>query len=241
MGWVVNGFALILIVLMAATPRMIVPSTFNFLAIPAVVHPGAMWIYEGRYGAGVAPFISGTDERVDVLPPNLTVNEDPIAIALFRGPFDFRGYPMRISLVDKLFTATQKVQRAVMYTPEGVRAYENGKPAFAETELHGPGVGAFTASGPFPADGAIIEQYRASFEYAVQAMRRVSGLTAEQMDLARYAVLFIDTPSATWMEFGPAFGPNETPHLGCQTQLGRDMVFEYPKTPAGAAAVLPCF
>jgi hypothetical protein len=219
------------------------PSSFNFLAVPPVAQPGAAWIYEGRYGAGIAPFIAGSNERVNVLPSNLSAYEDPIAIALFRGPFDFRSYPLRISLVDKLFTATQKLPRAIMYTAQDVRQYEPSKPAYDEMELRGPGAGAFTASGPFPANGPIIEQYQPAFRYAVDAMH-YAALSSDQTDLSHYVVLFVDTPSVTWIEFGPAFAVNETPHFGCQTELGRDMVFAYRKAFANEPStgpLLPCF
>jgi hypothetical protein len=50
-----------------------------------------------------------------------------------------------------------------------------------------------------------------------------------QKNLGNYGVLFVDDGNTIWVEFGPRFAVNERPHLGCQTQLGRDMVFGFNK------------
>ena len=70
-------------------------------------------------------------------------------------------------------------------------------------------------------------------------------MPAAQKDLANYGVLFVDDGNTVWVEFGPRFAPDEAPHLGCQTQLGRDMVFGYYKkqtdTQGKSGKFLQCF
>lgn len=202
-----------------------------------------MWIYQGTRGMGYAPLISGTAERIDVLPPNTTATQEIEGIELFRHPMDFLGYPMRISLVDKLFAFNEKLQYVIAPTQEGTREFDTLHPLYAETVLHGPGAGAFTASGPFPANGAIVDEYKPAFAYATGVLNALD-LPSDEKDLSHYAVMFIDTPSITWIEFGPAFAPDEAPHLGCQTKLGRDIVVGYKKNVDGAAQgglFIPCF
>jgi hypothetical protein len=60
------------------------------------------------------------------------------------------------------------------------------------------------------------------------------NLPAAQKDITHYAVMFVETDDITWAEFAPVWGPSETPHLGCQTTMGRDMVFGYLKHPPEA-------
>jgi len=219
------------------------PSSVNLAVKDPPSIDGAAWVYEGNYGTGFAPIIQGSAERIDVLPPNVTNTENVLGIELFRRPFDYQGYPMRVSLVDKLFAMTQKLEYVVASTVDGAREYDTRRPAYEETVLHGPGAGDFRASGPVPANGPIIEQYQAAFSYAVRTLDRLD-VPSEQKDLSHYVVMFVDTPNTTWMEFGPAFAPGETPHLGCQTQLGRDMVFGYEKggaTEPQSAPLIPCF
>jgi hypothetical protein len=58
-------------------------------------------------------------------------------------------------------------------------------------------------------------------------MASIENLPQAERDLNHYAVLFVTVNDTVWVEFGPLFGEREVPHLGCQTQLGRDMVFAY--------------
>jgi hypothetical protein len=233
--------ALALAALVAATPAY--PQSFSLYIKNPPPIDAAAWIYQGNYGLGLADVIQGTRERIDVLPPNIATTQSAVGIELFRRSLDTAGYPMRISLVEKLFAATQKLEYVVLSTSEGGREYDTRQPAYGETVLHGPAAGAFRASGPAPANGPIIAEYQPAFAYATRELAQLS-LPADQKDLAHYVVMFIDTPGTTWVEFGPAFAPGETPHLGCQTQLGRDMVFGYVKDPAGAGVGGPfiaCF
>jgi hypothetical protein len=211
-------------------PVQMVPAV-NLIDNHPIYTDSAVWIYQGNRGYGYSAPINGTAERIDVLPPNVTAAQIVEALELFRHPMDFQGYPMRISLVDKLFAIDEKINYIIAPTAEGTRQYYTQKPAYDEQVLHGPGPGAFTASGPFPANGVIADEYKPAFAYATKLLS-LANLPAGQKDLSHYGVMFIDTPTVTWIEFGPVFAPGETPHLGCQTQLGRDMVFAYEKNPA---------
>ncbi len=232
---------LTLAALVAATPAY--PQSFSLVIKDPPPIDAAAWIYQGNYGLGFANVIQGTRERIDVLPPNIAATQSAVGIELFRRSLDAAGYPMRISLVEKLFAATQKLEYVVLSTSEGAREYDTRQPAYSETVLHGPAAGAFRASGPVPANGPVIAEYQPALSYATRSLAQLN-LPADEKDLSHYVVMFIDTPSTTWIEFGPAFAPGETPHLGCQTQLGRDMVFGYAKDPAagaGSGPFIACF
>ncbi len=223
---------LFLVAVVTMTPTPMPVGAFNLINNHPIYSDSAMWIYQGTRGMGYAPLITGTAERIDVLPANVTAEQDVEGIEIFRHPMNFQAYPMRISLIDKLFASDEKLNYIIAPTAEGTRQFDPRRPAYNEDVLHGPGPGAFSASGPFPANGAILDQYKPAFDYATHLLGMLD-LPSDQKDLSHYAVMFIDTPTVTWIELGPAFAQGETPHLGCQTKLGRDMVFAYQKNPEG--------
>jgi hypothetical protein len=64
--------------------------------------------------------------------------------------------------------------------------------------------------------------------------------------MSHYVVMFIETSDKVWLEFAPLLAPNEVPHLGCQAQQGRDMVFgiskkSQPTSAQTAANFIQCF
>jgi hypothetical protein len=85
-----------------------------------------------------------------------------------------------------------------------------------------------------------------AFAFAKSALTSIVNLPDAQKDLSHYVVMFVSAQNTVWVEFRPLFGTAEVPHLGCQTELGRDMVFGYMKNrpePNGAqpGIFLQCF
>lgn len=221
----VTVFALLSALALVAPVRAGVPA----INAEGTFSDGAAWIYQAQQGFGFGPLIKGTNENLNVLPPNIPAGATPTAVELLRHTMDFHGYPLRISLIDKLFAIKEKVE--VMSSMDGERReYDPGTPASQEKVLDGDGTGEYSVTGPIPAAGAIPAQYAKAFAYAAGALKQLN-LPDEQKALDRYAVMFVDTRDVTWMEFAPTWGAGETPHLGCQTELGRDMVFGYEKRP----------
>jgi hypothetical protein len=117
------------------------------------------------------------------------------------------------------------------------------RPSPIQAELH------LRLGGPFHADAVPLAQapepeIQAAFDFAKGALNSIGNLPESQKNLANYGVLFVDEGSTVWVEFGPRFAPDESPHLGCQTQLGREMVFGLNKKQSGqgqSGKFLQCF
>ena len=185
----------------------------------------------------------GTNENVAMPLPALQPGEALSASMRIRHGLQTYGYPMQLSMMEKLFATTNHVT-AMDSIGENMRKYEPGTPFPQEVVVSGASPGRFTADGPMPANGPIPAADKDAFTYATGALSSIENLPADQKDLAHYAVMFIDDGTNIWVEFGPSFGPTEAPHLGCQTVEGRDMVFAYGKqmTPQGrGGAFLQCF
>lgn len=145
--------------------------------------------------------------------------------------------------MDKLFATLAHVE-AIVSDQGNLWKHELGTPYPQEVPPKGVAPASATAVGPMPASGTIPPQYQTAFDFASNAMKSIANLPDAQKDLKNYAVLFVDSGDTIWMEFAPVFGPDETPHLGCQTQMGRDMVFGYLKKQAAtgqAGKFLQCF
>jgi len=189
------------------------------------------------------PGTIGTNEAVAMPAPALAPGETLSASMRIRHGMRLYGYPMQLSMLEKLFATTNHVT-AMDSIGDDMRKYEPGTPFPQEIVVNGPSPGRFTADGPMPANGPIPAADKDAFAYATGALASIENLPADQKDLAHYAVMFIDDGTSIWVEFGPSFGPTEAPHLGCQTLEGRDMVFAYGKqmTPQGrGGAFLQCF
>lgn len=166
----------------------------------------------------------------------------PVGVELMRHDMDFHGYPLRISLVDKLFSAKEKVTVYAAMNGDR-RKYEPGSFAGKEDVLAGNAPADYSVAGPLPASGSIPTAFQDAFDYAKGVLSQLNVPTA-QKSLNNYVVMFVETSSTTWIEFGPMWGTAEAPHLGCQTSLGRDMVFGYEKRPSGdkhGGPFLQCF
>lgn len=209
----------------------------------------ATWLYRtasGRYGFG--PAVMGTNETLVMPSPSPEPGGAVIGVEILRHHFDTLGYPMRIALVEKLFAASYQI--AVNAGNNGdLWKYAYGDPIVNETPIVGKARAAFKAWGPFHADAVPLTQapepeIQAAFNFAQGALNSISNLPASQKSLANYGALFIDDGRTIWVELGPRFAPDEAPHLGCQTQLGRDMVFGYDKKQSGpdtSGKFLQCF
>lgn len=208
-----------------------------------------VWIYRtagGRYSLG--PAVSGTNETLVMPSPSPEAGGALAGVVIIRHPFDTLGYPMRIALVEKLFAASDQIMISASNRGE-VWKYNYGDPIVNETPISGKSRGALHAWGPFHADAVPLAQapepeVSAAFDYAKSALNSITNLPDSQKSLSNYGVLFVDDGNTVWVEFGPRFAADEAPHLGCQTQLGRDMVFGYSKKQSGdisSGKFLQCF
>lgn len=210
----------------------------------------AVWLY--RTAKGLYDFGSGIDGTNELLVMPSPAPEPGGAVAgveIIRHPFDTLGYPLHIALVEKLFAASY--QTAIDASDLGhIWQYEYGDPIYAEKPITGETTSAFRSWGPFHADTLPLSQapepeIRAAFAFAKNALNSIGNLPAAQKELGNYGVLFIDDGSTVWVEFGPRFAPDEPPHLGCQTKLGRDMVFGFnkkqPDSSGTSGKFLQCF
>jgi hypothetical protein len=196
-------------------------------------HDRATWQYrtaDGKYTDG--PKIEGTNEMLVMPSPSPPAGGALNAVVMARHRFDTLGYPIHIALVEKLFAASYQTR---IYVFDGqLWSHDYGEPVTNETPVtHGSGP-AFKAWGPFHADAVPLAQapepeIQPAFDFAKDALNSIGNLPDPQKSLGNYGVLFVDDGSTVWVEFGPRFGENEAPHLGCQTQIGRDMVFGYNK------------
>ncbi|MBV9720193.1 MAG: hypothetical protein JOZ77_12810 [Candidatus Eremiobacteraeota bacterium] len=210
---------------------------------------GGVWIYRtaaGLYSLG--PAVTGTNETLVMPSPSPEAGGALVGVEIIRHPFDTLGYPMRIALVEKLFAASYQI--AINASSNGdIWKYEYGDPVVNESPINGKSGAAFKTWGPFHADAVPIAQapepeIQAAFDFAKGVLNSIGNLPSVQKNLGNYGVLFVDDGSIVWVEFGPRFGAGEAPHLGCQTQLGRDMVFGYDKKQSGAGTsgkFLQCF
>lgn len=230
------------------------PNVFgvNTLRINAtgVYRDRATWLYrtaQGTFSFGAT--IDGTNETLVMPAPSPQPGGTVVGVELLRHGFDTLGYPMHISLAEKLFAASYQVGIDAG-RPGDLWAYAYGDAVTSERPIADVrSRAAFKAWGPFHADAVPLAQspepeITAAFDVAKDALNAIVNLPDAQKDMANYGVLFIDDGTTVWVEFGPRFGPQEAPHLGCQTQLGRDMVIGYLKkqTPGGQLGkFLQCF
>ena len=205
-----------------------------------------VWMYQRADGKNtLAPGVKGTNETIVMPSPAPPPGGKLVGITRVRHNFVTLGYPMQISLVDKLFAAAYQIP---IYTSldGALWEYPYGAGITDEKPLGGQDRPPFNFLGPFPADGPLPDTVHDAFAFAVKVMNSITNMPASQKDLKNYGVLFVDDGATIWVEFGPRFAPGEAPHLGCQTQLGRDMVVGYEKdrtsvAPGQVGRFLQCF
>lgn len=223
---------------------------------PLVVNPSGtfedkgLWQYRtsnGLYGFGTA--VLGTNETLAMPPPSPEPGGAVAGAEILRHPFDTLGYPLHIALVEKLFAASYQTSIIASDNTGVLWQHEYGSPVFDEKPLSATIQTTFKSWGPYHADAVPVSQapepdIQAAFSFAKGALNSISNLPDSQKNLANYGVLFVDDGTTVWVEFGPRFAPTEAPHLGCQTQLGRDMVFGFIKKQSGdgkSGQFLQCF
>ena len=236
------------ILLIGVTPAQPGASPFaGKLRINAQGTFGALgiWTYKypnGTYGHGAV--IVGTNETLPMPAPNPPSGSVLAGIFIKSHPFDTLGYPLHVSLVDKSFAQIKKLDVVVSENGE-TWTYSSGDPAVKETGESGAALSTFRSVGPIPADGPIPAELQTAFAFAQHAMSSIENLPDAQKSLKNYSALFVITDNTVWVELGPAFADGEAPHAGCQTQLGRDMVFGYDAKGSAAGDViskwLQCF
>jgi hypothetical protein len=205
-----------------------------------------VWIYRTAAGTyGFTDATVGTNEKLVLGPPKLPPGSGISAVWIKRHQFDTLGYPLHIALVEKLFAQSNKID-VMVDDVTGTWSHEPRTAASNESLLGKSGQPTIAASGPFPADGPIPVEMQPAFAFAKSALTSIVNLPDAQKDLSHYVVMFVSAQNTVWVEFGPLFGTAEVPHLGCQTELGRDMVFGYMKNrpePNGAqpGIFLQCF
>ncbi len=209
-----------------------------------------VWLYRtaaGKYSFG--PAVIGTNETLVMPSPSPEPGGAVAGVEIIRHSFDTLGYPMRIALVEKLFAGSYQITINASNNGD-LWKYEYGDPVVNEAPISGKTRAAFKAWGPYHADAVPLAQapepeIQAAFDFGKDALNSIGNLPSSQKTLSNYGVLFIDDGNTVWVEFGPRFAPDEAPHLGCQTQLGRDMVFGYNKkqtdNPGKSGKFLQCF
>lgn len=205
----------------------------------------AVWMYrlpDGRYVNG--PGIKGTNESIVLPSPAPGPGSALAGVTLVRHHFETLGYPMHIGLVEKLFAVASGVPIFVS-DAFGLWEYQNGTPASQERGVKTSVTSArVEVIGPLPASGPIPAEVTPAFEFAKHLVRSIPNLPANQKDMNAYVAFFVEGDDTIWVELGPRFGPGETPHLGCQTQLGRDMVIGFDRkqtSPISTGKFLQCF
>jgi hypothetical protein len=205
-----------------------------------------VWLYgsaSGTYGYG--PAVLGTNELLMMPAPSPPAGDSLGGVLLIRHQFDTIGYPLHIALVEKLFAASY--QTTIEASQGGdIWKHEFGDPVAIEKPTTGGTRLPFKFWGPFHADAIPFQnapepEIQPAFDFAKSALNAISNMPASQKNLANYGVLFVDDGDTVWVELGPRFGPDEAPHLGCQTQLGRDMVIGYIKKQATMKGTLGKF
>ncbi len=200
----------------------------------------------GTFGFG--PAVIGTNELLVMPSPSPPSGGTVAGVEIIRHPLNTVGYPLHIALVEKLFAASY--QTSIMAVDKGETwKYDYGEPVIDEKLAAGASPPTFKAWGPFPANAVPLAQapeqdMQAAFNFAKGALNAISNMPASQKDLANYGILFIDDGNTIWIELAPRFGPSETPHLGCQTQLGRDMILGFDKKQPDKQDLgkfIPCF
>ncbi|PZR57505.1 MAG: hypothetical protein DLM50_05905 [Candidatus Meridianibacter frigidus] len=141
---------------------------------------------------------------------------------------DTYGYPLRVSLLDKVFANNFKVDINVS-NGRDIYKYAPGDLFAKETRISGGGTAKYNAFGPVATDAIIPPQFKPAYDFVINALKAVGNMPEDQRNIARYHMLFIETDDVIWIELGPLWATDELPHLGCQTKLGRDMVFGYDK------------
>lgn len=213
----------------------------------------AVWMYRNADGTfSLGSNVTGTNETLAMPSPAPPPGGALDGVEIGRHPFNTLGYPMHIALVEKLFAASYQIiiYAANADNPKDLWSYDYGVPVANERPVLETSRPAFTSWGPFHADAVPLSQapepdIQAAFDFAKGSMNSITNLPATQKNLGNYGVLFVDDGNTVWVEFGPRFAPSEAPHLGCQTQLGRDMVFGLNKKQANsngqAGKFLQCF
>jgi hypothetical protein len=208
----------------------------------------AAWMYIDATGArSISAQYEGTNEFLQMPPASPPPGGAVTGVEILRHPSDHMGYPIHISLVEKTFAQLEHLQSVyVADSPSSLYRYDVASSIWNQHTVRGDddGKGIVNAVGPISATAPIPDAYRRAFNLAKNSLASVTNLPESQKELANYDVSFVETEDATWVEFGPHFGLGETAHLGCQTRLGRDMVFGFMKVLAGgesALKFLQCF
>lgn len=244
--------AFVLIAMLGAGITAVARAAGEALAINAsgTFQDKGVWLYRyagGGYGYG--PAFNGTNETLVMPSPSPPPGGSVVGVEIIRHRFDTLGYPMHIALVEKLFASSYQVTINASDNGE-LWKYEYGDPVTNETPITNASRPAFKSWGPFHADAVPFAQapdpeLQVAFDFAKGALESIRNMPDSQKNLANYGLLFIDDGNTVWVEFGPRLAPDEAPHLGCQTKLGRDMVFGYNKKHAAGQAVsgkfLQCF
>ncbi len=207
----------------AAAPRVNSSATFV---------DRAGWMYEGPNGFTMSGPYDGSSESLQLPPPVPPAGGSVVGVEILRHTSGRLEYPVHASLVQKAFAQAKDLK--MIYVADGpgsIYRYDLGSAICAEhaVRVQAASPPCSAGIGPIPAAGPIPEAYRAAFAAAQKALA-AANLPAAQKKLGNYDVMFVENPAMVWVEFGPHFGATEAPHLGCQTQLGRDMVFGFSKS-----------
>jgi hypothetical protein len=209
----------------------------------------AGWTYKDAHGGIVfsVPY-DGTNELLSLPAPSPPPGGTVVGVEILRQRGDHMGYPIHISLLAKAFARIKGLQEVyVMDAPGALYRYDVTDPIWNQHTVQGDDDNKkiVNAAGPISATASMPLVYQTAFTFAKNSLESIANLPTVQKTMGNYDVAFVETEDAVWVEFGPHYASTEPAHLGCQTQLGRDMVFGFLKADLGQgknrARFLQCF
>ncbi len=202
----------------------------------------AVWMYKGADGDPyTGPRVAGSSERLVMPKPQPQKGDAVVGLTHVRSPLDLHGYPLHISLLEKLFANANRIE-LFSSNSDQIWSYPAGSTFGTEKGVENATRPSFEVNGPMRALGAVPQKFAGPFTVARTFLAANKSIPATQKMLGRYVVMFVDTSDMTWMEFAPLLARGETVQLGCRTRLGRDMVIGISKRSPGATVqFIPCF
>jgi hypothetical protein len=206
-------------------------------------------MYSDATGArSVSSPYEGTNEFLQLPSPSPPPGGAVVGIEILRHPGNRMGYPIHISMLAKTYARVNGLQ--VVYLADSATSlyrYDVAETVWNEHTVQGEDDHreVIATAGPISATAAVPPEYETTFDLAKADLDSSVNLPDAQKTLGNYNLGFVETRDMIWVEFEPHYGTSEDPHLGCQTQLGRDMVFGFKKTDLAqnknASRFLQCF
>lgn len=209
----------------------------------------AGWVYlDASSTTSISPPYSGTNEFLQLPSPSPPSGGAVVGVEILRHPSDEMGYPVHISMLVKTYASMKALQMVYLAdSATSLYRYDVAQTIWNQTAVRGVDNNkeVLGAIGPMAAESPAPDKYRTAADFAKLNLQAITNLPTAQKLLGNYDLGLVETKDMMWVEFEPHFGPSESPHLGCQTQLGRDMAFGFMKADLAqnrnASRFLQCF